>query len=597
MDVTRENFYTILPNLKRALSDAEFITIDFEFTGLTSGGRDLEPMPFDTPRQYYEKLHQKALDFLPLQLGLCIFQYDASENKYTYQAYNFFIFPFSKLKGFPNSTFLCQSSSVAFLSSCGFDFNKAFGAGIPFLTQPEEDKLKLSIKDRQQKIVRENQKDSFDVSVPEDLKIVFQSNMKKIKEFLEDTSEKKADSFILDRCNRFMRRLLYQEVPKEFGDTVYLETCDDSDMTMMIMRGGGEEFKKLREEEKKKNEWKEFEEAVGLSHLIKAIAESGKLIVAHNCLLDICHLVHRFRYPLPPNYDEFKEIVHHIFPRIIDTKFMAFEQQFKDLISAGSLGQLLDTVSTAPFEMPKIEGNVEGHSYNNLVDKSHEGGYDAFITGQCFLAMSQYLAKDQGIKFSNIGSIKEILSQIENRLYLMKIQDIRYLLLGGPDVKPPRNHVFHLRFPREWKQYDIVELFKPYGPVFISFIDERSAYVALHKRDQAKFVMKSLTGNDFYKLTSFGAYQKQIERKSPPLAQPASPSLDLVRKRKLRDSTDGASASPDVFKKHRSLDQPKRSIDPIPEETEVDNIGSSDHTSTENQSLAPKEFAESEVWG
>lgn len=39
------------------------------------------------------------------------------------------------------------------------------------------------------------------------------------------------------------------------------------------------------------------------------------------------------------------------------------------------------------------DGNVEGHTYSNLVDKSHEGGYDAYITGQCFLAMCQYLGK------------------------------------------------------------------------------------------------------------------------------------------------------------------------------------------------------------
>lgn len=32
---------------------------------------------------------------------------------------------------------------------------------------------------------------------------------------------------ILDRCNGFMRRLLYQEVPKEFGDAALLETCED----------------------------------------------------------------------------------------------------------------------------------------------------------------------------------------------------------------------------------------------------------------------------------------------------------------------------------------------------------------------------------
>ncbi|KAK3931125.1 Poly(A)-specific ribonuclease PARN [Frankliniella fusca] len=657
MDVTRKNFYELLPNLKKSLSEAEFITVDLEFTGLTSGGRELDPMPFDTPQQYYDKVHQKALDFLPLQLGVCIFQYDSSGNKFTYQAYNFYIFPFSKLKGFPNCIFQCQNSSISFLSSCGFDFNKAFGEGIPFLTQPEEDKLKTSIEERQQKMGRENTKESSDVPVPEDLQNLFQAHMKKIKDFLEDSSENKADCLILDRCNGFMRKLLYQEARKEFGETVHLETCDDSNFAMKILRGGGEEFKRLREEEKKKIEWKEFDEAVGLSHLIKAISESGKLLVAHNCFLDICHLVNRFRYPLPPKYENFKEIVHHIFPRIIDTKFMSTAQQFKDLISVGSLGQLLDTLSETPFDMPTIEGNVEGHSYSNLIDKSHEGGYDAFITGKCFLAMCQYLAKVAGKTFNNMESISDIVSKFENRLYLMRIQDVPYLTLGGPDTKPPRNHVFHLSFPREWRQYEVVELFKPFGPVFVSFINDRSAYVALHKRDQAKTVLKTMTGNNTYKVTSFSTYQKQNDRKSPPSVLPASPSLDLLRKRK----TESPDESSGTLKKQRNLDQvvvllivdrryvpaellstqyllgiimnryyldwlwrpvenfaseafaitvkmllglvlmsafyfviwPKRSIDPIPEETEVDSLDEGEG----NQRITSKEFPESEVWG
>lgn len=36
-------------------------------------------------------------------------------------------------------------------------------------------------------------------------------------------------------------------------------------------------------------------------------------------------------------------------------------------------------------------------------------------------------------------------------------------LISSCTAKPPRNHVFHLRFPREWRQYEVVELFKPFG--------------------------------------------------------------------------------------------------------------------------------------
>lgn len=76
-----KDFFDLLPNLKKSVSEAEFITIDLEFTGLTSAGRDMDGMPFDTPRQYYEKVYQRALEFLPLQLGLCLFQYDSKGDR------------------------------------------------------------------------------------------------------------------------------------------------------------------------------------------------------------------------------------------------------------------------------------------------------------------------------------------------------------------------------------------------------------------------------------------------------------------------------------------------------------------------------------
>lgn len=51
---------------------------------------------------------------------------------------------------------------------------------------------------------------------------------------------------------------------------------------MKVIRGGGEELRKLREEEKKREEWKEFEQAIGLSHLIKIISESVSFYTLEN---------------------------------------------------------------------------------------------------------------------------------------------------------------------------------------------------------------------------------------------------------------------------------------------------------------------------
>lgn len=44
---------------------------------------------------------------------------------------------------------MCQASSISFLITQGFDFNKLFNLGIPYLTTSEEEKLLKRLEGRQ----------------------------------------------------------------------------------------------------------------------------------------------------------------------------------------------------------------------------------------------------------------------------------------------------------------------------------------------------------------------------------------------------------------------------------------------------------------
>jgi len=46
-----------------------------------------------------------------------------------HRAYNFYIFPTPHVRSAPDPWFLCQTSSMDFLASQGFDFNKLFKEG------------------------------------------------------------------------------------------------------------------------------------------------------------------------------------------------------------------------------------------------------------------------------------------------------------------------------------------------------------------------------------------------------------------------------------------------------------------------------------
>lgn len=116
------DFKEALPLVARSIIDADFLAIDCEFTGLING-RDISI--FDTPEDYYERLLTGSSNFMLIQFGLSAFKWDYHKECYLNESYNFYLFPRKKTE----RSFLCQSSSLDFLVSQGFDFNKMIKEG------------------------------------------------------------------------------------------------------------------------------------------------------------------------------------------------------------------------------------------------------------------------------------------------------------------------------------------------------------------------------------------------------------------------------------------------------------------------------------
>ena len=70
--------------------------------------------------------------------------------------------------------------------------------------------------------------------------------------------------------------------------------------------------------------------------------------------------------------------------------------------------------------------------------------------------------------------------------------DIAYMNLAAEDIVPDRSHVFHLTFPAEWKTADIIHVFSPFCHVFVSWLDDTSAFVSLKEKDWANQILSSL---------------------------------------------------------------------------------------------------------
>ncbi|XP_023316905.1 poly(A)-specific ribonuclease PARN-like isoform X1 [Trichogramma pretiosum] len=523
MEVTRENFQEVLTELDEVLKNASFLAIDGEFTGLNSGP---EATAFDTPAQYYQKLRTGSMNFLLVQFGLSVFTHDKWDNKYSQRSYNFYVFPKPFDRSSTDCRFMCQASSIAFLVSQGFDFNKLFKSGIPYLTKAGEEKLQKKIEDRHK--LRDN--GNYDIiPIPENDK----AQMEEICSRLEDFVKSEDESYVLDRYNAFIRRLIHQEVQLRWPDKIRLENkIENGNCVVIAYKTGNKEEEAQREKERREKEKQDIQQAVGLSALLQKIADSGKLIVGHNMLLDLCHIINQFFGPLPESYTEFKSLVHGLFPKLIDTKIISQSAQFNQSVPS-ILNQLFEALQCSPYSLPTTE-DIEDRSYSLKEDKSHEAGYDAYMTGLCFIALSNRLGALQTPEVRPVLADSRLLAPYLNKLCIAKLKDYPHINLVGNDPNPCRDHIFHVTFPKQWRINDLTQLFNPYGGAYVAWLTDTTAYAALHKKDQVSAVVKNLLkgSSKLFSLKRYKDHQASVESEN------SQPKLD--RKRKI--SEDGESS-------------------------------------------------------
>ncbi|GAB1300015.1 Poly(A)-specific ribonuclease PARN [Apodemus speciosus] len=564
-------FKTNLHKVYQAIEEADFFAIDGEFSGISDGPSVTAlTSGFDTPEERYQKLkknscahmhktvgyslrsvscqrcsavvtlsgpenHQHSMDFLLFQFGLCAFKYDHTDSKHVTKSFNFYIFPKPFSRSSPDVKFVCQSSSIDFLASQGFDFNKVFCSGIPYLNQEEERQLREQFDEKRSQANGAGALAKCPVTIPEDQKkFIDQVIIEKIEHFLQ--SEEKR-SLELDSCTGFQRKLIYQTLSWKYPKGIHVETLEtDKKERHIVISKVDEEERRRREQEKHTKEQEELNDAVGFSRVIHAIANSGKLVVGHNMLLDVMHTIHQFYCPLPADLNEFKEMTTCVFPRLLDTKLMASTQPFKDIINNTSLAELEKRLKETPFDPPKVESAEGFPSYDTASEQLHEAGYDAYITGLCFVAMANYLgsllsppkmcvsARSKLIEpfFNKVSQawskkLDPILEPLEvsqpvalqrslRRLFLMRVMDIPYLNLEGPDLQPKRDHVLHVTFPKEWKTSDLYQLFSAFGNIQISWIDDTSAFVSLSQPEQVQIAVNTSKYAESYRIQTYAEY-------------------------------------------------------------------------------------------
>ncbi|XP_040295573.1 poly(A)-specific ribonuclease PARN isoform X1 [Bufo bufo] len=580
MEITWRNFKEHLPTVCQAIAEADFLAIDGEFSGISDGPSFTAlTNSLDTPEERYKKLKEHSMEFLLFQFGLCTFKYDDTEAKYIIKSFNFYIFPRPFNRHSPDKKFVCQSSSIDFLANQGFDFNKVFRDGIPYLNQEEERQLRDQQEDKRYHTNGASTTCYLYVSpdalrapvapvIPEDQKDFIDKIVGSVDEFLKDEEKKVLQ---LEPCTGYQRKLIYQTMNWKFPKGTHVETVESpNNERHMIITKVDEDERKTKELQKKAKEQEDLNDAVGFSRVVQAISSSGKLVVGHNMMLDVMHTISQFYCHLPEDLEEFKRLTNCVLPRVLDTKLMASTQPFKAIIAHTVLAELEKRLQLPPFKPPKVESAEDFPSYDTKAGQLHEAGYDAYITGLCFVTMADYLGSFLSPPQTHVAAQSDVISPFFNKLFLMRITDIPYLNLDGPDLLPKRDNVLHVTFPKEWKASDLYQLFSAFGKIQVSWIDDTSAFVTLTQTDQVQIAVNISRFAESYCVQTYAEYIAKKER--PDLVKRKRTDdgwMDFERKRPKTQYTYVAQNS--RYHYSSSVDQPfskKRSIDAVEEEAD-----------------------------
>ncbi|NWX78115.1 PARN ribonuclease, partial [Alca torda] len=584
------DFKDNLSKVYEAIEESDFLAIDGEFSGI-SDGPSVSALTngFDTPEERYQKLKKHSMDFLLFQFGLCTFKYDQTEEKYIMKSFNFYIFPKPFNRSSPDVKFVCQSSSIDFLANQGFDFNKVFRNGIPYLNQEEERQLREQYDEKRSQAngagslayVSPNAT-KCPVTIPEDQKNFIEKVVEQIEELLKNEEN---ESLELEPCTGFQRKLIYQTLSWKYPKGIHVETLEsDKKERYIVISKVNEEERKRREQQKQAKEQEELNDAVGFSRVVHAITNSGKLVIGHNMLLDVMHTIHQFCFPLPDDLSEFKEVTSCVFPRLLDTKLMASTQPFKEIINNTSLAELEKRLKEVPFSPPKVESAEGFPSYDTASEQLHEAGYDAYITGLCFISMANFLGSFLSPPKNHVSARSELVEPFFNKLFLMRVMDIPYLNLEGPDLQPKRDHVLHVTFPKEWKTSDLYQLFSAFGNIQVSWIDDTSAFVSLSQPEQVQIAVNTSRYAESYRIQTYAEYvKKKHEEKQAKRKCTEDSWKEMERKRLKTQCTPYVSPSRyycvNSFTGTSTVG--KRSMSPIQEETGSDDMEEGDSQDSE----------------
>ncbi|KAK8202203.1 hypothetical protein M8818_005730 [Zalaria obscura] len=432
MEVNKISFPARLLDIIVAVSEAHFVSFDLELSGVpVKQGNDRSGKA--SLQQRYLETKKAAEQYQILQIGLTCVREDTQKGGYVCKPYNFNLNPVVEERIDIDRTFSFHSGAVEFLLSVGFQMDLPFILGVPYLSRKEAKLAREKADARQDrasfKDIEIKAEDTETLEIFRKVRAEIERWKKTGKPYAESlnigptiiggTSEAAANN----ELSRYEKRLVHQIVRAEFPDLVTIPKRG----SIQIVK-----FNQEREDYIKHQRRKETRERVnrqiGFRWIIEALAggdlhhidiksfaidpETGgsvfadlddyrskmtraqsrikgrpTVIVGHNCFLDLVYIYRTFIGDLPDTVEEFQELLHEVFPVIVDTKYLA-THNCGDVNPMSSLEQIAEQLNYQ--DKPLVETHPN-HSKYELMSAFHEAGYDSFLTAQVAIRLSAKL--------------------------------------------------------------------------------------------------------------------------------------------------------------------------------------------------------------
>ena len=422
MDVQKNNFLEALEVFRESIGQCSAVALDLEFSGV----RGRPELYIDSIEDRYSGLRRVASTYKIIQVGLCTFT--RLENSWEARPFNFFVFP-AEVPGF-NQRIILEVGAINFLKEHHMDFNTWFYNGISYVNEAQakdlENKMTEVFDDNEEMILT---------------KTYEQVKMNEINHRIEKWLESPEETLEIPGLNAYLRRFLYTFIKKKhknlFMDS--LKTEGSRDVSIILKKASPSELLELQAK-KTNDKTGVFFEKIGFRRVFSLLVDSKKPLIVHNGMLDILFTISAFQEELPENYKDFKLLANRLFPTVFDTRFLlekipGFYEAFDKIAPAKGLKELYRFLKDNNQTKIVLDSRFEKY-YDEKY--AHEAGFDAFMTGICFIIIAEKEPNIENYKnclplFKCFFSVKldgeDVFSGDQN--YFIKGTDSKHLFSGN----------------------------------------------------------------------------------------------------------------------------------------------------------------------